>query len=97
MARRRYLVAYDIRDPDRLRHIHGCMQGFGDRMQYSVFICDLDLRERLRMVASLRRIMNEGADSVAIVDLGDPHGQGADCFEFLGPTWGVPSTGPTIL
>lgn len=97
MARRRYLVAYDIRDPDRLRAIHGCMKGYGDPLQYSVFLCDLDGMERLGMVRDLRAIMNEWEDSVAIVDLGDPARQGTDCFEFLGVTWGLPRSGPTIV
>ena len=45
MARRRYLVAYDIRDDRRLRMIAGCMEGYGTRIQYSVFVYDLSSRE----------------------------------------------------
>ena len=50
-GRRRYLVAYDIRESKRLRRVHKAMKGFGWAMQYSVFICDLDALEltRLRM------------------------------------------------
>jgi CRISPR-associated protein Cas2 len=47
MARRRYLVAYDIRDDRRLRSIAGCMEGYGTRIQYSVFVCDLSDREKV--------------------------------------------------
>jgi CRISPR-associated endonuclease Cas2 len=36
VARRRYLVAYDIRDDRRLRLVAGCMEGYGSRVQYSV-------------------------------------------------------------
>lgn len=97
MARRRYLVAYDIREPERLRVIHACMKGYGDPLQYSVFLCDLDGMEHLDMVGDLRAIMHEGEDSIAIVDLGDPARQGTDCFQFLGFTWGLPRGGPTIV
>lgn len=29
MARKRYIVAYDIREPKRLRDVHAVMKGFG--------------------------------------------------------------------
>ena len=46
MSRRRYLVAYDIRDDRRLRSIAVCTEGYGNAIQYSVFVCDLsDTRE----------------------------------------------------
>lgn len=34
-----YLVCYDIRDPKRLRLAAKKIQGYGHRMQYSVFRC----------------------------------------------------------
>ena len=34
MARRRYLVAYDIADPVRLRRVCTLMEDHGDRLQY---------------------------------------------------------------
>jgi hypothetical protein len=36
MARRRYLMAYDIADPRRLRRICTLMEDHGERLQYSV-------------------------------------------------------------
>jgi CRISPR-associated protein Cas2 len=73
------------------------MKGYGDPMQYSVFLCDLDPSERVVMRGELRRIMNEREDSVAIVDLGDPAGKGLECFEFLGVTMRLPHGGPRIV
>lgn len=95
--RRRYLVAYDIREEGRLRQIHKTMKAYGDPLQYSVFLCDLDDSERVIMRADLRAIMNERVDSVAIVDLGDARTRGMDCFEFLGTTLGLPRSGPRII
>ncbi|EMN95623.1 CRISPR-associated endoribonuclease Cas2-like protein, partial [Leptospira interrogans serovar Medanensis str. UT053] len=31
------LVSYDIREPKRLRRVAKIMEGFGERIQYSVF------------------------------------------------------------
>jgi len=55
MARRRYLVAYDIRDDRRLRSIAGCMEGYGTRIQYSVFVCDCSDRIPALRFAENRR------------------------------------------
>lgn len=73
------------------------MKAFGDPLQYSVFLCDLDGMERVRMISELRTIISERQDSIAIVDLGDPAGRGLECFEFLGVTMGLPESGPTII
>ena len=42
MNRVRYLVSYDICDPKRLRRVARSLEGFGVRLQYSVFECPLD-------------------------------------------------------
>lgn len=97
MARRRYLIAYDIREPKRLRAVHTAMKGFGDPLQYSVFLCDLDGSERIVVRAELRELINEREDSVAIVDLGEAATRGMECFEFLGVTLGLPDSGPRIV
>jgi CRISPR-associated protein Cas2 len=34
-----WLVCYDVRDPKRLRRAAKHMEGYGERMQYSVFRC----------------------------------------------------------
>lgn len=97
MVRKRYLVAYDIREDRRLRAVHKTMKGYGDPLQYSVFLCDLDPSERVHMKADLRTVMNALEDSVAIVDLGEPGGRGLECFDFMGPTMRLPRTGPNIV
>ena len=45
MARRRYLISYDIADPTRLRATFKLMKGYGKWLQYSVFVCDLSKAE----------------------------------------------------
>lgn len=95
MLRRRYLVAYDIRDGIRLRKVHRVVKGFGFSMQYSVFVCDLNARERLDLLEQLRAVADVRHDSVALVDLGEPGDPRP--FTFLGPHELLPRTGPTIL
>jgi CRISPR-associated protein Cas2 len=96
-GRRRYLVAYDIRDEKRLRRVHKTMKGFGWSMQYSVFICDLDRVELFDMQTRLGDAIHHRADSIAIVDLGDPHERGRACFDFMGLSPSLPTAGPVVI
>ena len=95
--RKRYLVAYDIREDKRLRRVHKTMKGYGWSLQYSVFICDLDIMELLAMKTDLGEIIHHGLDSIAIVDLGAPDERGSRCFSFMGVTAPLPNTGPVIV
>jgi CRISPR-associated protein Cas2 len=95
MARRRYLVAYDIRDDRRLRLIAGCMEGYGTRIQYSVFISDLSDREKILMRGDIEAIMKMSEDSVMIIDLGAA--SDSSRFLFLGKHERLPSLGAVIV
>ncbi len=97
VSRRRYLVAYDIRDETRLRRVHKAIKGFGYPLQYSVFICDLDSMEKCVMTWKVGEIINQRVDSVAILDLGECDRRGTECFEFLGKHLRLPNQEPRIL
>ncbi|MGQ0802339.1 MAG: CRISPR-associated endonuclease Cas2 [Actinomycetota bacterium] len=96
-GRRRYLVAYDIRDDVRLRRVHKVVKGFGWPMQYSVFICDLDGIELLQLRSALGDEIHHGVDSVAFIDLGEPQERGRQCFSFMGSAPTLPTTGPVVI
>jgi CRISPR-associated protein Cas2 len=95
MARRRYLVAYDIRDDRRLRAIATCMEGYGTRIQYSVFVCDLSGQEVVLLRGDLEGRMKISEDSVMVVDLGRPGEAGR--FLFLGHHAKLPTTDAVIV
>ncbi len=82
------LVCYDVRDSKRLRHVHVRMKGFGEPLQYSVFLCDLDERGILLLRASLEEEMNLAEDRAVIVNLGPVDGTAKERLAFLGE--GVP-------
>jgi CRISPR-associated protein Cas2 len=85
MAQRtRYVVAYDIREPRRLRRVHQVATDFGFPLQYSVFICDLTALELLGLKRALTREAKLTEDNIAILDLGRPDGRGIECIELLG-------------
>lgn len=82
--RRRFLVTYDIRDPTRLRRVHALVVDYGERLQYSVYVCDLTGVEIVGLRSKLREELNLREDSVSIFDLGPPHGRAATRVEHLG-------------
>lgn len=55
-ARNWYLVCYDIRDDLRLRRVAKLLEGYGERLQYSVFRCRLTPREEERLRWELTRV-----------------------------------------
>lgn len=55
-ARDWYLVTYDIRDDRRLRKVAETLEGYGDRIQYSVFRCRVTPLQYERLRNTLIRI-----------------------------------------
>ena len=68
--RTRFLVSYDICHPKRLRQVAKAMEGYGVRLQYSVFECALDEKRANKMKAELHPILNHDEDQVLFVSLG---------------------------
>ncbi len=56
-ARTWHLVCYDVRDDARLRRVAKLLEGYGERLQYSVFRCRLTPREEERLRWELTRAM----------------------------------------
>ncbi|MDB6029197.1 MAG: CRISPR-associated protein Cas2 [Verrucomicrobiales bacterium] len=70
MSRIRYLVSYDIGDPKRLRKVARTLEGFGVRLQYSVFECPLDDIRLAKLKAEIQSLLNSDEDQVLFVSLG---------------------------
>lgn len=97
MARRRYLVMYDICDEYRLRRVHEIVSGHGDRLQYSVYVCDLNPTELVKLQWQLTDEMNLMQDSVAILNLGETQKVTQAPWKFLGVRPRLPTGGATII
>ena len=94
--RNRYIVTYDIRTPGRLRRVHGLVVDYGERLQYSVYICDLTKVELISLRRKLREEIELDEDSVSIFDLGPPAGRLATKVEHLGSEPDLPTSEPEI-
>ncbi len=70
-----YIVAYDITDDKRWRKVFRLMRGYGDHLQYSVFRCELNDRERIELMEKLTGVVKHDADQVLFFSLGPAGGQ----------------------
>ena len=70
MARRHYLVTYDISDDKRRTKVYKTLLGAGDHVQYSVFLCELNDSELAGLRSTVRTILNKKEDQLLFVDLG---------------------------
>ncbi len=59
------VVAYDIEDDRRRSRVARTLEGYGERVQYSVFECEIEERHLERLVRSLERLMQPG-DAIRI-------------------------------
>lgn len=84
MARRHYVVAYDISDDKRRDTVYRILLDQGDHAQYSVFFCQLNERELADLRGRLRDAINVRDDQVLIVDLGLTSQPLAESVEYVG-------------
>lgn len=68
MDRKVHLVSYDVRDGQRLQKVAKLLEGYGDRIQYSVFRCRLTDRSRARLLWELGKLM-EPEDALLVIPL----------------------------
>ena len=85
--RRVYIVSYDISDPARWRKVYKVICGYGQRLQYSVFRCELLPEDKVRLVARVDKLIHHDQDQILVVDLGPRDGHGSNCIE----AYGLPS------
>jgi CRISPR-associated protein Cas2 len=69
-SRIRYLVSYDIANPKRLRRVAKTIEGFGVRLQYSVFECPLDGLRLAELKSELSCLVKHDEDQILFISLG---------------------------
>ena len=65
-----YVVCYDIVDPKRWRSVYKKINGYGRRLQYSIFRCRLTVREMEKLRWEMERLLT-AEDSLLILSLCD--------------------------
>ena len=65
----RWVIAYDIPDDRRRTRIAALLEGFGDRVQHSVFEAVLNDTVRHSLERQLRRLLNPEEDTLRLYPL----------------------------
>ncbi|MDF1589024.1 MAG: CRISPR-associated endonuclease Cas2 [Gammaproteobacteria bacterium] len=69
MARDLFLVAYDVRNPKRLRRVHQVLKEFACGGQKSAFECYLTNSERKELVGRVEDCINLKEDAFLVIQL----------------------------
>jgi CRISPR-associated protein Cas2 len=64
-----YVVSYDIPNDQRRTRVHSALTGFGIWVQYSVFECFLNRRQRILLEARLLKEISQREDTIRIYGL----------------------------
>lgn len=82
--RNTFLVSYDVTSDRRRNKVFKKLRGFGDHVQFSVFLCDLTRKERVKLEAEVTELIQHREDQVLVVDLGPSDGRGERTIHSLG-------------
>lgn len=82
-----YVIAYDIPDHKRRKSISDILEGYGSRVQYSVFECVLSRSKYEQLLTRLRSQFKAGEDSLRFYPIS---GHTANQVEI----WGEPPLTP---
>jgi CRISPR-associated protein Cas2 len=92
-----YIVSYDISEPARWRKVYKAVKGFGERLQYSVFRCELLAEDKVRLVAKVDALIHHEHDKLMVVDLGPSDGRGKDAIESYGSPLCIADRVPVVV
>lgn len=92
-----YIVTYDICDPKRWRKVFRFLHAFGEHVQLSVFRCDLDPLQAVRLKAGLDRMIHHDEDQVILLRLGPATPTTLREITVLGRPRQFEPRGPTVV
>jgi CRISPR-associated protein Cas2 len=64
-----WVISYDIADDKRRYRVRRLLEGYGQRVQYSVFECELTHARCDRLERELRRVIHDKEDSIRFYPL----------------------------
>lgn len=86
--RKFYFISYDITDDKRRNRVARILLDYGERVQYSMFCCQVNKRELLKLQESLKIEINNHEDQIIFLQAGMVQGQApAPALLSLGKSW----------
>lgn len=87
------LVTYDISDNKRLNKVFKLLRGYGDHVQYSVFLCQLSEKDKVVLMEKIIELIKHTEDQVILITLGRVDGKRQSLpmhWDVLGKSFEVP-------
>jgi CRISPR-associated protein Cas2 len=94
---RLFLVSYDVADDKRRTKIAAILSGYGQRLQFSVFVVLASAAQHARLRGELDDAIVASDDQVLLVDLGPADGRGSESFDALGRPVELPDRRAVIV
>jgi len=69
------LVSYDVSDDKRLRRMFKLLRGYGEHVQYSIFLCQLTDKDMVVLTEKIRDILALKEDQAILITLGPVDGK----------------------
>jgi len=69
------LVSYDISNDYRLRKMFKLMRGYGEHVQYSIFLCQLTDKDKLVLAEKIKDVIHHKEDQAIMITLGPVDGK----------------------
>lgn len=95
-SRATYLCAYDIADDKRRTRLFNLLTDHGERVQYSVFLCELNLKERASIIHFASDILHHDEDQLLIIRVGSAQTDWQNKLACIGKIW-TPEVRATII
>lgn len=93
----RYLITYDIPDDKRRTRISKTLSSYGERMQFSVFLVDLDAATLVSLTDEIESLIELSEDAVLVCDLGISKEANRRSMQHLGRQAELPSPQSFII
>ncbi len=69
------LVCYDVSNDKRLRKIFNLLRGYGEHVQYSIFLCQLTDKDKVVLSEKIKDILDLAEDQAILISLGQVDGK----------------------
>ncbi|WP_075665311.1 MULTISPECIES: CRISPR-associated endonuclease Cas2 [unclassified Thermosipho (in: thermotogales)] len=64
-----YIISYDIKKDKKRNKISKILEEYGQRLQYSVFICQVPKKELYNILLRMNPIIDKNTDSILIIPI----------------------------
>lgn len=66
-----YIISYDVSDNKKRNKVAKILEEYGERMQYSVFVCYLERKILFKLLERVTKFIDKSTDSIIAITITD--------------------------